>query len=311
MKALVTGATGFIGNYLVKELRRCKWQIFCLTRHPVTSIDNQISTLQVDLADIDSLRLLPKKVGKIDAIFHLGAMMPGGDSSTEAISYFVTNALSTLELLYVSLELDVNTFVYASSIAIVGRPQWLPITEEHPLFFTHPYLLSKCVGEQACEMFRRIKGLRVISLRISSPYGVGMSAATVLPKFVEKSLRSEDIEVYGAGNRSQNFVHVQDIVRACLLAVESGNSGVYNIGGPSAISMKQLAEMIVRLTPACKSQIILNRKPDPQDSYLWEVDLSHAKKELKYFPQITLEKGLAEYILSKRSGREFQRWYKP
>jgi len=136
-----------------------------------------------------------------------------------------------------------------------------------------------------------------------------MSETTVLPRFVKLALASEDISLYGSGARTQNFVHVGDIVRACLLAAEGDEGGVFNVAGPDQTSMRDLARAVVRLAPGCRSEVRFADKPDPQEEYRWDVDLAKSRRTLGYEPEVSFEDGLRDYIDFLASGRPLPRWW--
>jgi nucleoside-diphosphate-sugar epimerase len=102
---------------------------------------------------------------------------------------------------------------------------------------------------------------------------------------------------------------VDDVVSACLLAANTNHPGVYNIAGPSSISMHDLAELMVRLIPESKSHVFFSNETDPQDDYRWEIDLSKAKKQLGYSPGVPISEGLPSYLSWVKSGNRFQKWW--
>jgi UDP-glucose 4-epimerase len=293
MRALVTGATGFIGNQLVLELNRRGWEVVCVVRRPVKPRDGRIRCLQGDLVCPESLRFEDLGV-PVDVLFHFAAQLPAQD--VPASQYFTANAASTLELLELADKLDIRSVVYASSLALVGPPHHVPITEDTPPKPRHPYHLSKLCGEQCCEMARRVSGRHVSSLRISSPYGIGMPPNTVLARFAHQVLHSAEIKVFGNGSRAQNFVHVSDILTAAIQAIDTSKPGVYNIGGAETTTMLELANQLVRLVPSTRSNISLAGIPDPEEGIRWEVDTKRAATNLGYRPQVALEQGLMEYL---------------
>ena len=309
MRALVTGGTGFVGNHLVGELRRKGWEVVCIARRPLKTIDSGIVCLTGDLLQPDLLKYDKSEVGKIDVVFHLAAMLPNQLPAANLALYLTANAVATNRLLEMTADWDIGSFVYISSLTIVGKPEYLPITEHHPVRPSHPYLIGKLCGELACEMNRKNEHRNIFSLRVTSPYGPGMPSETVLNRFVRRSIHSEDLICFGTGQRSQNFVHVDDVVLACFLAAESNRPGVYNIGGCSSINMKSLAELIVRLTPGSHSQLLMGVSPDPQDDYRWEVDLTAAKSEIRYTPTVSLEQGISRYIKFIQSGSPHPQWW--
>ncbi len=311
-RALVTGGTGFLGSHLVAELRREGWEVVCLVRRPVISGDAGVSCVTADLGQPAALGAMLHGIGRIDCVFHFGAVLPAQQPAPTVPQYWTVNALATVALLEWAGHSRVASFVYASGVAVVGAPEQLPVTETHPLAPTHPYLISKLAGELACETARRIGRCSITSLRITSPYGPGMPPTTVLPRFLRQAQDSEPLRWFGSGKRSQNFVHITDVIRAGLLAAQTARPGVYNIGGPSAINMRNLAETIIRLTPGSRSRAEAAGQPDPQDGWRWEVDLSRAATELGYRPSVTIEAGLADYIRRGTvMGTPWQWWSPP
>lgn len=309
MKAFVTGATGFIGSHLVARLRMRGWPVVCLIRRPVRCDDQGISCIPFDLYNATSLaEEIEPYMGKGDVFFHVAAVLP--NAQTETAHYLTANAVSTARLLESAAKVGIS-FVYISSLPIIGKPEQLPITEDHPLCPPNPYLCSKLCGEMVCETMRRSAGLRIFSLRVTSPYGAGMNPDTVLPRFVRQVLASQDVHLFGTGQRTQNFVHVNDVVESCLLAANTDHPGVYNIAGPNDISMQNLAELTLRLIPESGSQVLLKNVPDPQDDYRWDVDLSKAKRFLGYSPDIPISEGLSSYISSIKSRNDHIRWWQP
>lgn len=308
-RALVTGATGFIGNALVTELRRRGWAVVAVTRRPVGLSDPGVTCLAGDLERPESLDLDAAGVGPVQAVFHLAARMPTHLPPADVATYLTANAVATARFLGSKVAREATSFVYASGLTVIGKPETLPVAEDHPTRPLHPYLLSKLCGELACELVRRTEGRRVTSLRITSPYGSGMPPTSVLPRFVRQALDSEDLSWFGSGGRTQNFVHVADVVRALLLASETPSPGVYNLAGPASVSMKDLARMIVRLAQGSQSRAVPSGSPDPQDDFRWEIDLRGAEAGLGYRPEVTLERGIGELIASTRTSAAPARWW--
>jgi nucleoside-diphosphate-sugar epimerase len=307
MRALVTGATGFIGNYLVLELRRRGWDVVCMTRRPVETKDANIRCVQADLLQPAQLDGVLRSAVPVDSVFHFAALLPEVGTTIE--QYLLANCVATSRLLELAGEMGAKSFVYASSLPVIGTPEHLPITEEHSLRPKHPYHLSKLCGEMACEMARRMEKRNVSSLRITSPYGPGMVQNSVLPRFVSKALQSEEIHWMGSGSRAQNFVHVTDVVAAALLAAETDKPGLYNMGGSETTSMEELARLVTKLTPGTRSKVSASGQPDPEERCRWEVDLTRAAAGLGYRPKVPLEQGLGEYIEWMQSGQEMARWW--
>lgn len=309
MRALVTGGTGFIGRHLVKALLESGWSVVCLTRMNLISAEPNLTCINADLSVPQSLDLTHAAVGRIDAIFHLAAQLPAPSREIDPELYCQANELGTTALLKTFLQLHAKVFVYMSSLPVIGKPQELPITEAHETRPEHPYLASKLAGEQLCEDLRRSGDLKIVSLRLTSPYGPGMPGHSVLPLFVSEALSSRDLCIYGSGRRTQNFVHVSDAVSACLLATTSDAAGVFNIGGSSSITMRELAAMIITLVPGCRSRVISSGRPDSQEDYRWEVSLVRSREILGYTPQTGLAAGISAYIEFLSSGKKPYQWW--
>jgi len=310
MRVLVTGGTGFIGTYLVSALRRRGDTVLCLLRRPVLWSDPGIECITVDLTDSAMLRRVLDGVAACEDVFHFGAMLPlPSHSGAAALSpYLPTNVDATAILLEKAAAWNAGSFVFASSLPIIGKPVSIPVTEDHPVMPEHPYLQSKYLAEISCEFFNRKKWLSVSSLRISSPYGPGMNPGTVLSLFMRLARESRDIQLFGTGARKQNFVHVSDVVQAALLAAEPGRCGIYNVAGRRATSMRELAEAVIAVAPGSTSQVKFSGQPDPQDDYHWEISLARSARELGYQPQIDLVTGLTEYAASLDTDHHAQWW---
>ena len=307
-RALVTGGTGFIGRHLVSALRADGWEVVCALRRDLSPADPKITCVKLDLADPGAIPSRLKDIGPVDMVFHLGAMRPDPEA-TSAVPHLIANGVATMALLEAAAFLAATGFIYISSLSVLGAPTEGPVSENHPLAPAHGYALGKLVGELACEMTRAGDRLKVASLRISSPYGPGMADGSVLPRFIARAVASDDLAWYGSGERTQDFVHVDDVVRACLLAGNTDRPGVYNIGSGRSVSMKALAELAARSVPDCRSRVGAAEVADPQDAVRWEIDIRNARNHLDYRPGVTLEDGLRDYADVVRGARRVPPWW--
>src|SRR5262249_43063864 len=122
-RALVTGATGFLGNRLVLALRKQGCEVVALVRRSLACIDPGICVLRGDLGQPETLDLDPSWTGRIDVLFHLGALLPNHRTALDATSYLTANAVATTRLLQTASARQIRTFVYASSMSIIGKPE--------------------------------------------------------------------------------------------------------------------------------------------------------------------------------------------
>lgn len=303
----MTGATGFIGNHLVTALRQRGDDVVCATRRPVVSEDLGIQAIVDNLLQPAPPDKIKDQCGSLDAVFHLAAAMPDEPGLSDA-DYLAANGHATTRYLETARALGATHFVYISSLSVLGDPVQRPITERTPVAPATPYAASKLAGEMACEKARQDGMIAATSLRITSPYGSGMKPTTVLPRFVAQALRGETLHWFGTGRRAQDFVHVDDVVSACLLASATNSPGVYNIGTGRPTAMRALAEMIASAVPGGKA--VADGRPDPQEGMVWQVDVSSAKISLGYEPKVTIEAGLLAYLNEMRTPNPARSWWR-
>ena len=304
-RALITGATGFIGSHLTEALLKSGWQVVALTRRAVKPVLPNIVVVTADLANPDSLIRAVSHAGSLNAIFHLAARLPGNDDAHVA-AFLSENGVATATLLEASLDSDCQCFVYASTMGVVGRPLIEPIHEDHPVSFRHSYFLGKFAGEIACLL--ESKRMRTVAMRIASPYGPGMAENSVLPRWVDQALRGDALEVWGQGTRAQDFIHVSDVVKGLMLAASNAPPGVYNLGSGKATTMAELAQAVVRAVGggnAIRSAL----RPDPEEGVRWRLDLSRSMAMLGFHPDMEFEHGLLEYAAWRRGLYEWRPWW--
>jgi nucleoside-diphosphate-sugar epimerase len=288
-RALVTGATGFVGRALTARLLAEGWDVAALVRDPAR-LPAGVAGITADLARVETLEVAEP----YDVVFHTAAQMTASISGAD---YLAQNGVATAALLETARAIGVRRFVYLSGATVIGHPSSLPITEDHPVVPITPYLLGKLAGEFASRI-AQTPDFSTVSLRVSSPYGPGMNRATVLPAFVARGLAGETIQWQGSGSRAQDFVHVDDVAAGCLAAATAAAPGpLYNLASGTATTMRTLAEMIATQTGASAAA---SGQPDPQDGVRWDISLDRARAELGYDPRISLADGLAAYIASDR-----------
>jgi UDP-glucose 4-epimerase len=303
MRALVTGATGFIGSHLIAALRLRGIETVCLSRRPVSSRYSDITVTLGDLGNPDSLDAATADLNSIDVVFHLGAALPS--QQLTPAEFLTVNGNATEHLLRVARRLGAESFVYLSSLSILGKPVILPVTEKHPVAAAPGYPASKLAGERVCEIARCDGAIAATSLRITSPYGLGMPD-TVLAQFVRKALASETLAWHGQGLRTQDFVAVADVVSACILAAGASRPGIYNIGSGRSTTMRALAEMIAAETGAKAAP---SGNPDPQEGVDWRVDISAARSALGYVPENDPREGIPAYVAALRASETLDFWW--
>jgi UDP-glucose 4-epimerase len=187
--------------------------------------------------------------------------------------------------------------IYTSSTSVYGLRVQGVVTEEDNLGPLGEYALAKATSEM-----KMLSALRAgaIVLRVSSPYGPGQRTRNVLRIFIERALADLDLVFYGSGNRQQDFVSAYDVANAVVCAVlRMSSSGIFNIASGVPVSMRDLAELVIRTVPGTGSRIISSGIPDPQENQRTAFSISKAQAILGWRPVVSLMDGIkswAQYL---------------
>jgi len=221
-----------------------------------------------------------------DVVVHAAAYISVDESWERPYDYMWNNAAATARVAKRCAETSAH-LVYISSAAVYGEPQRLPIDENHPTKPLSPYGLSKLAGEQITQMLA--PGAAV--LRLFNVYGPGQTGpyAGVISKFVERAKRGLPPVIYGDGTQTRDFIHVADVARLVEVVLDCGAAGVYNVGTGRAVSIRELAAVVMRLAGLGGEP--LYGPPRPGDIKHSAADVSKAKS-LGWQPQMPLEEGL-------------------
>jgi UDP-glucose 4-epimerase len=300
MKFVVTGGAGFIGSHIVEALAGS---------HQVVVIDNFSSGKRENLegfpdnvtcitGSINDLSLLKEVFKGADGIFHLGAIASVARSVDDPVATHETNLTGTLNVLLAARDCGVRKVVFSSSSAVYGDEPTLPKREDMPSVPLSPYAVSKLAGEYYCRVFSELFGVKTVSLRYFNVFGPRQDPqseyAAVIPKFITRLLNHQPPVIFGDGKQTRDFVYVKDVVQANLLAMQSTETGTFNIGSGERIDLTTLAGtlsdiMNVNLPPVYEKP----RSGDIRDSVS---DITAVKKALGYKAAYSLDKGLAETI---------------
>jgi UDP-glucose 4-epimerase len=298
-RALVTGGGGFIGSHLVDALlsHGCK----------VTVLDNLSSGSLANLAHVkDRIRLYKNDIRERDAldeaaegcevIFHMAAIVAVQQTIDHPIDSAMVNDIGTLNVLEAARKVNATRVVLASSCAVYGDDPGLPKKETMIPRPLSPYAAQKLSAEHNARIYYGLFGLETVSLRFFNVYGPRQDPSSpysgVISIFMTKAASNQRPVIYGDGNQSRDFIFVEDVVRANLLAAQKTNLGgkIFNIGTGSPVTVKRLWELI-----SCLSEGRVNPKHAPARSgdilhSVADIELATSALEFKYdFP---LEDGL-------------------
>jgi len=305
MKALVTGAAGFIGSHLTGTLLDRGAHVTgldCFTDYYARSIKeanlahNQdhagFRFVEARLQDVD----LPGLLDGVTHVFHLAAQAGVRKSwGRDFRTYTDNNVDASQRLLEACVGLPLRRFVYASSSSIYGDNAAIPMREDALPQPVSPYGVTKLAAEQLCYLYHANHGVPATSLRYFTVYGPRQRPDMGFHRFIRAAINGEPITLYGDGEQTRDFTFVTDAVAATAAAGNQGKPGrAYNIGGGSRVSINQVLNMIGRM---CGRPLDVRREPaqkgDMRDTF---ADTGLAKADLGFAPTVSLEEGIeAEY----------------
>jgi UDP-glucose 4-epimerase len=302
LRILVTGGAGFIGSHLVRALATAGHSVRVLDNLSTGSLDkigdllNTVEFIRSDIRDVDAMEGALKG---IDAVVHLAALVDVAESFEKPVDYFDANVCGTLNVALASK--NISVLVFASSCAVYGEPIYLPINEEHPLNPKSPYAASKVSGEAYITAYASLYGFRPVILRLFNVYGPGQSKsyAGVITEFIKRVAKGEPPVIYGDGQQTRDFIHVDDVVQAIMRALISDKAyGAYNIGSGINTTINELAQLILKLTGRTDLKPIY-APPRHGDISQSVADVSKARKDLSFKPNILLNDGIKMLLTLK------------
>ena len=287
MRILVTGTSGHVGGAIALVLNQCGHDVVGVSRSCNIALPPSIDQHSLDIGTSDFATGL-RRIKPLDAVVHAAAVIDNTVGLPEIIR---TNCLGTARVLETAQELGATSFIYISSLSVLGKPSHHPITESHSLAPLTPYAVSKLAGEQLVLLMRN--SLRTIAFRISSPIGPDLRPGRIFHTFVKNAKGNAPVLVNGTGKRSQDYVDVRDIGRAALQALESDCHGVYNVGAGKMVSNFALAKKCIE-TLGSSSEIIMTGKVDPDDAVRWDISIAKAGADFDYLPEFPLERSILD-----------------
>jgi UDP-glucose 4-epimerase len=278
-RILVTGSRGFIGTHLAERL----------TREGADVIGFDISS-GIDITNWEQV----KQYTDIDLIYHLAARTFIPSTSADPRQTFNINLNGTLNMLELARMNNVGKFIYASAY-VYGQPQYLPVDENHPVNPVNPYNRSKVIGEELCRAYHEEYGLNCVIMRAFNIYGEGQRGDFLIPTIL-RQINHEIIQLNDAEPR-RDFLYIDDAVEAYISAADYKKEGfgIFNIGSGESISVDEIVNKVLSISGR---DIPVNYLQQRRENEILDViaDITKAKKELSWEPQIPLEKGLRKCI---------------
>ncbi|OGG58253.1 hypothetical protein A3C86_03825 [Candidatus Kaiserbacteria bacterium RIFCSPHIGHO2_02_FULL_49_16] len=292
-KIVVTGGAGFIGSHIVDELIERGADVHVVDNFAGGKRKDRINKqAKYHECDIRDQKSLSKIMRGAKYVFHKAALPRVEYTIEHPVESFEVNVQGTVAVLRAAYTAGVKRLVFASSAAVYGDQESMPLKEGVPVSPKSPYGLQKYTGELACKLWSELYKMECISLRYFNVYGSRFDPTgpygLVVARFLTLRKDNMPLTIVGDGKNTRDYVNVRDVVRANMLAMESkkvGHGEVINIGTGREVSANQIAEMIGG--PVTH----VARRIEPKRAC---ADVSKAKSLLGWEPAIALEDGILE-----------------
>ena len=302
MKILVTGGAGFIGSHIVEYLVQRGDDVTILDNLNTGKIEN-LSKVNNDInfvnGDIREYKLLERLVSDSDGVFHEAALASVQQSLKMQDEYFDVNVSGTENILKLAKEYGFKV-VYASSSSVYGNPKQIPIKESDDRSTVNPYAQTKLEAELLAEKYSEM-GVKVIGLRYFNVFGKRQSKeyAGVIKLFLDRIQQRKPPKINGDGLQTRDFVYIDDVVKANILAMDSDiNYKFLNVGSGLPISILDLANLVIDASGLSLKPIYCPALSG--DIKTTQADLASIKKLLGWQPKTKLRDWLIEVISSKK-----------
>ena len=299
MRYVVTGGAGFIGSHLATRLVDEGHDVVILDNFSTGRKKNIASLCKGDRVQcvegsVTDFQLLVNLFEGADGVFHQAAVTSVQESIRCPFATHKVNATGTLNVLQAACDLGVGSVVFASSAAVYGNNQVLPLSEWVTPIPLSPYAVSKLTAEHYAKVFADLYGIKTVALRYFNVYGPRQDPnseyAAVIPKFITRALRGEPLRIYGDGEQTRDFVYVQDVVEANIRAMESQVTGVFNVATGQQTSLNRLAAIVGTATGTDVKTVYAPPRAG-EVRYSWAYT-ALAREELGFVSQYTIQSGI-------------------
>lgn len=301
-RIVVTGGAGFIGSHLCQSLLE--------DGHEVIALDNLVSGKKENMSDFfyhDNFTFHEHDVtnflhinGELDWVLHLASLASPIFYDNYPIKTLKAGALGTHKTLGLAKDKDAN-YLFTSTSEVYGDPEVNPQSESYrgnvdPFGPRSCYDESKRYAEAMCRAYHEKHGINIRIARIFNTYGPKMRQddGRVIPNFIKQALAGDDLTIYGEGAQTRSFCYISDMTQGLKQLMSSDYQQPINLGNTREITIKQLAQEILDITDS-NSGLTYQELP-PQDPEQRQPDITKAKQELNWQPEVELEQGLKRTI---------------
>jgi dTDP-glucose 4,6-dehydratase len=320
MRMVVTGGAGFIGSAYVRTVLSGRYPGFepdeLVVLDKFTYAGNRANLapvagderLRVVVGDICDPEVVERELAGTDLVVHFAAESHVDRSIAGSAEFVRTNVLGTQTLLQAALEREVGKFVHVSTDEVYGSIDEGSWPEDHPVAPNSPYSASKAASDLLVRSFFITHGLDASITRCSNNYGPYQFPEKVIPLFVTNLVDGLQVPLYGDGLNVRDWLHVDDHCRGIQLVAERGRAGeVYNIGGGTELTNRELTERLLSITGRDHTAIrpVQDRKGHDRR---YSVDITKISTELGYAPQVDIDTGLRDTVDWYKNNRG---WWEP
>jgi len=301
---LVTGGAGFIGSHLVEKLLEHGFFVKILDNFSTGKLENLIhldqNKIEIIKGDVSQIEDVINAAQNVQAIYHEAALVSVPLSIQNPQLNFQINSLGSFNVFEAARRLAIPKVIYASSAAVYGTNQHLPLKETETCEPLSPYALEKYYTEQLARLYFHLYGISSVGLRYFNVFGERQDPSSpysgVISIFVEKLSKGEQITVFGDGEQTRDFIYVKDVVEANILALQyrEKSAHIFNVGTQSTTSLNQLLSTL-------QKQLNLLTTPHYLESRSGDIryscaNISRLKEILHWKPEYSLQEGLIRYL---------------
>jgi len=320
-RCVVTGGLGFIGSNMVHALVAAGARVTVIDalvpqhgghERNLAGVADDVHVVRADIGDTTAV---PDAVRGAELVFNVAGQVSHHESMTDPLRDLDLNARSHLAFLEILRAHNPRaTVVHTSTRQVYGRPRYLPVDEDHPTAPVDVNGIDKLAGEQFHLLYARVHGMPTCALRLTNVYGPRQSLLIdglgFLPVFVRRAMAGQPLSVYGDGGQLRDCLHVDDVVRAMVLAAVTPEAvgEVFNLGHPDALSLLQIAHLTADAAGA-GTQVATVPWPDALaaiDIGSFQGDYSKAKRMLGWEPAVGFRDGIARTLAYYRE----HPWYR-
>tara|TARA_A100001037_G_scaffold306834_1_gene356671 strand:- start:59746 stop:60663 length:918 start_codon:yes stop_codon:yes gene_type:complete len=302
MKILITGGAGFIASHLVDALISCGHKVSIvddLSSGDMVNVNKLANFYKINILDLDQLKTI-FEIEKPDLISHHAAQTSVRISEENPLNDASINVVGTLNVLNLCLYYNISKIIFASTCAVYSEPCYLPMDEDHPVDPKSIYGLSKLTAENYIRHFSKTSDLKHTIFRYGNVFGPRqnpLGEAGVVSIFTGQMLKGVQPIIFGDGNKTRDYIYIEDIVQANLNVLEDiGNNQTFNLGSGKETSDFEIFSSV-------RDHVGVNIEPNFANIRKGEarrvcLNIEKANKILKWSPQRLLNKGVLEVVKS-------------